>query len=263
MNLGLKDKVALVAAASKGLGRAIALELSAEGAKVAICARNKETLFKAKDEITSQTRGQVLAFVADVTDKRQVKEMVEGVIKEFGTVQILVSNAGGPPSGMAEDFTPDDYREAIELNLLSTINLCYEVIPLMKKQRWGRIINMTSVAAKQPVNTLILSNTARAGVLGFSKSLSSQLAPFGITVNSVCPGYTKTERVESLAKSFELSGRGRAEDFFHNIEKVVPLGRMAKPEEIAHAVVFLASERASYITGVALQVDGGYISGLF
>jgi 3-oxoacyl-[acyl-carrier protein] reductase len=263
MNLGLKDKVALVAAASKGLGKAIAFEFSAEGAKVAICARNKETLFKAKNEITSQTKGQVLAFVADVTDKRQVKEMVEGVIKEFGTVEILVSNAGGPPSGMFEDFTLDDYRKALELNLLSTINLCYEVIPLMKKQRWGRIINMTSVAAKQPVNTLILSNTARAGVLGFSKSLSSRLAPFGITVNSVCPGYTKTERVENLAKSFELSGKGRAEDYFKNVEKLVPLGRMAKPEEIAQAVAFLASERASYITGVALQVDGGYISGLF
>lgn len=263
MDLGIENRVALVAASSKGLGKAIALQLSREGSKVVICARGKERLLKTRDEIASETGGEVKAFVADVTDRNQVSELVNQVVGEFGTIEILVCNAGGPPSGMVAEFTLDDYQEALELNLLSAVNLCYEVIPLMKKQKWGRIINMVSISAKQPIDTLILSNTARAGVLGFSKSLSNQLAPYGITVNSVCPGYTKTERVENLAKSFEENGKGTVKDFYNNIEKNVPLGRLGKPEEIAQAAAFLASEGAGYITGVALQVDGGYIKALF
>jgi len=263
MDLGIKNKVALVAASSKGLGKAVALQLSREGSKIVICARNKDRLFKTRDEIAAETGGMVRAFIADVRNKNQVKKMVEQVVNEFGTIEILVCNAGGPPSGMADEFTLDDYRNALELNLLSTINLCYEVIPLMKKQKWGRIINMTSVTAKQPIDTLILSSTTRAGVLGFSKSLSNQLAPYGITVNSVCPGYTKTERVKNLAKSFEESGKGTVRDFYRNIEKAIPMNRLGTPEETAQAVAFLASEGASYITGVALQTDGGYINALF
>jgi 3-oxoacyl-[acyl-carrier protein] reductase len=263
MDLGIKNRVALVAAASRGLGKAIALQLSREGVKVVICARNKEKLFKARDEIAAGTGGQVKAIAADVANRAGVSNLVKQAVEAFGTVDILVSNAGGPPSGMAEDFTPDDYQKALELNLLSTVSLCYEVMPLMKKQRWGRIITMTSVSAKQPIDNLILSNTSRAGVLGFSKSLSGQLAPYGITVNSVCPGYTRTERVEELARSFAESGKGTVTDYYRNIEKSIPIGRLASPEEIANAVVFLASERASYITGVALQVDGGYIRSIF
>lgn len=263
MDLGIKNRVALVAASSKGLGKAVAFQLSREGSKVVICARNKERLFKTRDEITSQTRGQVRAFLADVRDREQVSRMVKNVVDEFGTIEILVCNTGGPPSGLADEFTLDDYRDALALNLLSTVNLCYEVIPLMKRKKWGRIINMTSVSAKQPIDTLILSNTARTGVLGFSKSLSNQLAPYGITVNSVCPGYTRTERVESLARSFEKQGKGTIKDFYKDIEKDIPMGRLGNPEEIAHAVIFLASERAGYITGVALQIDGGYIKALF
>lgn len=263
MDLGIKNRVALVAAASRGLGKAIAFELSREGARVVICARDKERLFKTRDEIAAGTGGEVKAFVADVMDRAEVSSLMKKAVEAFGTVDILVSNAGGPPSGTAEDFTLDDYQKALELNLLSTISLCYEVIPMMKKQRWGRIITMTSVSAKQPIDNLILSNTSRAGVLGFSKSLSSQLAPYGITVNSVCPGYTRTERVEELAASFAASGKGTIHDFYRNIEKSIPIGRLAAPEEIANAVSFLASERASYITGIALQVDGGYIKSLF
>jgi 3-oxoacyl-[acyl-carrier protein] reductase len=263
MDLGIKNKVALVAASSRGLGKAIAFKLSREAAKVVICARNRERLFKTGDEIAAETGGIVKAIVADVRDMKQVGEMVEQTVKELGTIEILVSNAGGPPSGMADDFALDDYQDALELNLLSTVNLCYEVIPFMKKQKWGRIINLTSVAAKQPIDSLILSNTARAGVLGFSKSLSNQVASYGITVNSICPGYTKTERVEELARSFEESGKGTVKDFYKNIQKNIPAGRLGTPKEIAHAVAFLASEGAGYITGVALQVDGGYIKGLF
>ena len=263
MDLGIKDRVALVTASSKGLGKAVAFQLSKEGAKVVICARNKEKLCKTRDEIAEKTKGEVKAFVCDVTDREQVNKLVKKALEEMGTVGILVCNAGGPPSGMADEFTLDDYQKALELNLLSTVNLCYEIIPLMKKQKWGRIINIASVSAKQPINNLILSNTSRAGVMGFSKSLSNQLASFGITVNSVCPGYTRTKRVEELAESFEKAGKGTVEEFYRNIEKMIPAGRLGKPEEIAQAVAFLASEGAGYITGVALQIDGGYIKYIF
>ncbi len=263
MDLGIKERVALVAASSRGLGKAIAQRLSQEGAKVVICARDEERLLKTRDEIAASTGGVVKAIKADVTDKDQVIQLVKKTVDEFGTIDILVCNAGGPPSGMADKFTAADYAQALELNLLSTINLCYEVMPLMKKQKWGRIINMTSVSAKQPIDNLILSNTSRAGVLGFSKSISNQLAPFGITVNSVCPGYTKTERVDELARSFEESGKGTVKDFYSNIEKAIPAGRLGTPEELAQAVAFLASEGAGYITGIALQVDGGYIKAVF
>jgi 3-oxoacyl-[acyl-carrier protein] reductase len=263
MNLGIKDKTALVTASSHGLGKAIALQLSREGANVAICARGEEDLMRTKIEIAERAGGKVVAQTADVTDKSQVNNLVKRVIDKFGTIDILICNAGGPPSGMVENFGLEDYRKALELNLLSTVNLCYEVMPTMKKQNWGRIVNLTSVSAKQPIDTLILSNMARAGVLGFSKSLSSQLAPYGITVNSVCPGYTRTERVESLAKSFEEAGKGTVQDFFKNIENMIPMGRLGRPYEIATTVVFLCSEAASYITGVALQVDGGFVKAIF
>jgi 3-oxoacyl-[acyl-carrier protein] reductase len=263
MDLGIKNRVALVAAASRGLGKAIAFQLSKEGAKVVICARGEQRLHQARDDIASNTGGEVRAFVADVTDKRQVKDVVGKIVDEFGTIDILVSNAGGPPAGSIDDFGDEDYRKALELNLMSTVNLCYEVIPLMKKQKWGRIINLTSVSAKQPIKTLILSNTSRAGVLGFTKSISEQLAPYGITVNAICPGYTKTERVDELAQSFADSGKGSIEDFYRNIEASIPSGRFGTPDEVASAAAFLASGRAAYITGVSLQIDGGYIKGLF
>jgi 3-oxoacyl-[acyl-carrier protein] reductase len=262
MNLGIRDKAALVAASSRGLGKAIAFELAREGAKVAICARGKDKLLKTRNEIEEQTQSKVIAHVADVTNKAQVKALVSHVVEEFGSLDILICNAGGPPSGMAEEFDTDDYSNALELNLLSTVNLCYEALPHMKKQNWGRIINMTSVSAKQPIDTLILSNTARSGVLGFSKSLSNQVASYGITVNSICPGYTRTERVEALAQSFEEKGKGSVQDFYRNIEKIIPAGRLGRPEEVASAAVYLCSEAASYITGVALQVDGGYVKSL-
>lgn len=263
MDLGIRDKNALVAASSRGLGKAIALQLSREGVNVAICARNEGPLLRTKNELVEMAEGHVMAQVADVTDKGQVQKLVKQVVETFGSIDILVCNAGGPPSGMAEDFGVDDYKDALELNLLSTVNLCYEAAPHMKRQKWGRIVNLTSVSGKQPIENLILSNTARAGVLGFSKSLSSQLAPFGISVNSVCPGYTRTERVEDLARTFEKTGKGSIQEFFQNIEKSIPMGRLGRPYEIAAAAVFLCSEAASYITGIALQVDGGFIKAIF
>jgi 3-oxoacyl-[acyl-carrier protein] reductase len=263
MDLGIQNKVALVAASSSGLGKAVALQLSREGTKLAICARNEKRLLRTRKIIAKETGGVVQAYIADVTQKDQVHQMVTDIVAEFGAIDILVCNAGGPPPGFLDDFTPDDYRNAVELNLMSTICLCYEVVPHMKKNRWGRIICVTSVSAKQPILNLILSNTARAGVLGFAKSLSEQIAPFGITVNSVCPGYTKTERIEDLAQSFVDSGKGTQEDFYKTIEASIPMRRLGTTEEFGHTVAFLASEGAGYITGAALQIDGGYIKSLF
>ena len=263
MDLGIQDKVALVAASSRGLGKAVAQKLSREGAKLAICARNEIKISKAGDNIAAETGGIVQAYTADVTQKDQVKQMVADIISSLGSIDILVCNAGGPPPGFVDDFSPDDYRNAVELNLMSTISLSYAVLPHMKKNRWGRIICIASVSAKQPVPNLILSNTARAGVLGYAKSLSEQVAAYGITVNSVCPGYTKTERVEELARSYADSGKGTQEDFYKTIEASIPMNRLGTTEEFAHTVAFLASEGAGYISGVALQIDGGYIKGLF
>jgi 3-oxoacyl-[acyl-carrier protein] reductase len=263
MDLGIKNQVALITAASQGLGKAVALRLSLEGARVIICSRSLDNLTKAADEIAADTGGKVRTIACDVTDENQVKRMVQDIVGEFGRLDILVCNAGGPPAGTAEDFELDDYRKALELNLLSTIHLCNLTVPHMKKHKWGRIIGMTSVSVKQPIDNLILSNTARTGVTGYLKTLSNQVAPFGITVNSVCPGYTKTQRVENLAKSFAESGKGTLEDFYDKLEKDIPMKRIGTPEEFAQVVAFLASQGAGYITGVSLQVDGGYIKGLF
>jgi len=263
MDLGITGKVALVTAASRGLGYAAALRLSREGAGVAICSRTEEKIQLAKEEIARETEGEVFAATCDVTDKEQVSRLVGQVADEFGSIDILVTNAGGPAAGLAADFTPDDYRTAVELNLMSTIELCYQVLPQMKANKWGRIVAITSVAARQPIEHLILSNTARAGVLGFMKTLSAQVAPDGVTVNSVCPGYTKTERIVELSEMFAQSGQGTVEEFYRNIEVDVPMGRMGTPEEFANVVAFLASDCASYITGVALPIDGGWTKGLY
>ena len=263
MDLGIEGKVALVTAASKGLGKAVAIQLALEGAKVIICSRNLESLQKAKSEIAKKTNVTVHTISCDVTDEEQIKQMINSIQQEFGTIDILVTNAGGPPSGSFSDFDVDDYRKAVELNLLSTISLCQKVVPLMQKQKWGRIVMMTSVSVKQPIDNLILSNTARTGVIGFMKSLSNEVAKDGITVNSICPGYTKTQRVENLAKAFTDSGNGTIEDFYNKLESSIPMKRIGSPEEFAQSVAFLVSEGAGYITGVSLKVDGGFAKGLF
>lgn len=263
MDLGIKDKVALVTAASKGLGKAVAIQLALEGAKVIICSRNLESLQKAKSEIAEKTNNEVLIFACDVTEEKKVKQMINSIINEFGTIDILITNAGGPPAGSFSDFDIKDYRKAVELNLISTISLCQKVVPLMQKQKWGRIVMMTSVSVKQPIDSLILSNTARTGVIGFMKSLSNEVAKDGITVNSICPGYTKTQRVENLAKGFVESNKGTLEEFYKKLETDIPMKRIGTPDEFAQTVAFLVSEGAGYITGVSLKVDGGFARGLF
>ncbi|MHA1333070.1 MAG: SDR family oxidoreductase [Candidatus Odinarchaeia archaeon] len=263
MDLGLKDKVAVVAASSRGIGKAVALGLAHEGVKLTICARGEEQLFKTAEEIRQKTGAQVLAIPTDVTKEEQVKNLIKETIKEYETVHILVNNAGGPPTGYFLEIPQKTWEEAVRLNLMSTIYMCREVIPYMIKQKWGRIINLTSFSVKQPIDGLILSNTVRAGVIGLAKTLSNEYGKYNILVNNVCPGYTFTERVKKLAET-KANAQGTTPDkIIENWTKNIPLGRLGKPEEIANLVVFLASEKASYITGTSIQVDGGLIKGIY
>ncbi len=262
MNFGLKNKVALVSAASKGLGKAIALELSREGVLVAICARGEELLMKTKKEIEEETGNKVFAMKADITSYDNIKEFVNATRENLGPIDILVTNAGGPPAGEFFDFDDKDWQSAFELNLLSVIRLIREVVPDMKKKGWGRIINMTSISVKQPIANLILSNVIRAGVVGLTKSLSNDLARYNILVNSVAPGYIMTERVENLVKANAKKEGISQDEILSRLTANTALSRVGNPSEIGAVVAFLASERASYITGQTILVDGGMFKGL-
>lgn len=262
MDFGLKGRAAIVAASSSGLGRAIAMELAAEGANVTINARSESALQQTAEEIHSATGAEVLTVAGDLTKEEDVRRLIAETKASRGRVDILVTNAGGPPAGFFDDFKEDDYRKAVELNLISTIALCREAAPYMKEAGWGRIVAITSIAAKQPVDNLILSNTARAGVLGFMKSLSQQVASFGITVNTVCPGYHLTERLESLASFMANKEGATVEEVYARWAASTPMNRIGDPKEFAAAVAFLCSSRASYITGAVLQIDGGAYKGL-
>jgi 3-oxoacyl-[acyl-carrier protein] reductase len=263
MDLGVRGKAAIVAAASSGLGKAAAMELAREGARVAINARNEEQLHNAAAEIQSSTGAEVLAIAGDVTDEALVRKLISETRNKFGSVDVLVANAGGPPAGFFDDFSAQHYRDAIELNLISTINLCREAVPHMRERGWGRIVAITSIAAKQPVENLILSNTARAGVLGFMKSLSQQIAADGITVNTLCPGFHLTERLKSLSSSIAQNEGVSVEDVYARWAASTPMKRIGDPREFAAVVAFLCSERASYLTGTVIQVDGGAYRALY
>lgn len=262
MDLGIAEKVAIITGSSQGIGKAIATGIAKEGAKVAICARNEDKLKKTAKEIESLTGSQVLPVQTDLTNKEDIKSLVETTAKKLGGVDILVNNTGGPPSALFAETSEEDWRNAVDSLLMSVANCCKEVIPYMKKHKWGRIINMTSFAVKQPAERLILSNSVRAAVLGLTKTLSNELAEYGILVNAVCPGWTLTRRVEELAKSTADKTGKKYEAIIANWADNIPLKRLAKPEEIANLVVFLASEKASYITGAVVQVDGGFIKSL-
>lgn len=262
MDLGLKDRVAIVTGSSQGIGKAIAFGLAKEGAKVTICARNTETLRDASREITAATGSDVLPLHVDLREKEDIASMVKATVETFGRIDILVNNSGGPPSRRFLETTEENWRSAIESMLMSVINCSQEVIPYMKQNTWGRIINMTSFAAKQPAERLILSNSIRAGILGLTKTLSNELAEHRILVNAVCPGWTQTQRLEELAKVQAETSEGTYKTVIDEWAKNIPLKRLARPEEIANLVVFLSSDKASYITGAVIQVDGGFIKSL-
>ena len=263
MDLGLKNKVALVAASSQGLGRAVAEELAAEGAALVLCARDSRTLAETAASIAEKTNAHVLAVPADVTVAKDIKRLVDAGNERFGRIDILVTNAGGPPAGRFEQLTHQQWEDAIRLTLLSAVELTRQVLPGMKERRWGRIINITSIAVKQPVENLLLSNSLRAGLTGFARTLANEVAPDGITVNNVLPGYTRTERLDELAQMMAEKQGISASEFRGKWEKEIPMGRLGEPREFAAMVTFLASERASYVTGTSIQVDGGWIRSLF
>ena len=257
MDLGLRGRVALVTAASKGMGRACAVALGGEGARVAMCARTEADLRGAADEVR-KTGAEVLAVPADVTRGADVTALVDRVAQTFGGVDILVANAGGPPRGFFDELGDEQWQGAFELSLLSTVRLVRAVLPSMRAQRWGRILTIQSVSVKQPLPDLVLSNAVRPGVAGLMKTLASQLGKDNITVNTVCPGRIMTDRFLSGMKVHGLS----RDDYLARQSTDIPLGRIGTPEEFASVVTFLASERASYVTGVAIQVDGGLVRGL-
>jgi 3-oxoacyl-[acyl-carrier protein] reductase len=259
MDLGLTGRVALVTAASKGMGKASAMGLAAEGAKVVMCARTESDLKTAAEEIRAKTKAEVLAMPADVTKKDDVAALVDRAIKAFGHIDILVANAGGPPRGYFEDMTDEQWQGAFDVLLLSVVRLVRAVLPSMKARRWGRILTIQSVSVKQPIPELLLSNAVRPGVAGMMKTLAGQLGKDGITVNTVCPGKIMTDRFLGGQK---ISGLSREEYLARAVEDV-PIRRVGTPEEFANVIVFLASERASYVTGVSVQVDGGLVRGLF
>jgi 3-oxoacyl-[acyl-carrier protein] reductase len=262
VNLGLKDRVALVAASSQGIGRATAEAFAAEGCRVAMCSRNPLTLQAAAEEIRKQHNAEVLAQACDVGDAAAVKSFVAAVAEKFGGVDICVTNAGGPPAKGFLSATLDEWQRALDLNFLSTVYFAREVIPLMQRKRWGRIVTVTSITTKQPVPDLVLSNAVRAAVVGLVKSLANEFGKDGILVNNVGPGFTATDRLKELAKA-RASASGKSEQqIFEGWAADAPLQRLGDPREVAETIVWLASERASYITGQTVLVDGGIYKGL-
>ncbi len=262
MDLGLRGKVALVAAASRGLGRAIADVLAAEGASLVICARGADELEVARKSIASRAGANIHAVVADLSDRAQIDNVAREALGTFGRVDILVTNAGGPPAGKFETHAWDAWQRAVDLTLRSAVELTRAVLPGMRERKWGRIINVTSIAVKQPVDNLMLSNSVRSAVTGFARTLANEVATDGITVNNILPGYTRTERVEQLADATAAKEGLTRRDIVARFEQEIPMRRLGEPAEFAALAAFLASEQASYITGQSIAVDGGWIRSL-
>jgi 3-oxoacyl-[acyl-carrier protein] reductase len=262
MELGLKGRVAIVAGSSEGMGRAAAEAFAAEGARVAMCARTEAKLNAAAEEIRKRHGAEVFAMAADVSDAGAVKRFVTAVAEKFGGVDVCVANAAGPPARNFFSAGNDDWQKAFAMNFMSVVHFARETLPWMQKKKWGRLITITSVSVKQPIADLILSNAVRAGVVGLVKSLANEFGEDGITVNNVAPGYTATERLKQLAATRALAAGVQPEDFYQKWAADTPLKRIAEPEEVADAILWLASDRASYVTGQTVLVDGGSYRGL-
>jgi 3-oxoacyl-[acyl-carrier protein] reductase len=261
METGLRDRVAIVAASSQGIGRAAAQAFAAEGCRVAMCARKRPALQQAAEKIQQQYNVPVLAEAFDVTDAGAVRDFVKSVVARFGSVDICVTNAGGPPAKGFLATSNDDWRQALDQNFLSTVYFAHEVIPHMQAKHWGRIITITSITTKQPVPDLVLSNAVRTAVVGLVKSLANEFGKDGILVNNVAPGYTATDRLKDLARSRSAATNQSEKDIYEGWAKDSALKRVALPEEVADTIVWLASERASFITGQTILVDGGAYKG--
>jgi 3-oxoacyl-[acyl-carrier protein] reductase len=262
MDLGLSGRTALVCGSSKGLGRAIAEALAAEGTNVILNSRSADRLAVAQAEIAGATGAQVAAVPADLSDPDAIEVLLNASKEAFGAIDILVTNTGGPPSGPFEAHSSGVWRQAIAQNLESVVNLVRATLPGMKERRWGRIVNVTSISVKQPVAGLILSNALRAAVTGFAKTIANEAAPFGVTVNNVLPGFTRTERLVELADATAARTQGSPDEVYEGWKKDVPMGRLGEPEELAALTAFLCSEKAAYVTGQSIAVDGGWIKGL-
>jgi len=263
MDLGLKGRPALVAAASRGLGKACAMSLAAEGASVAICSRDRGAIEAARDEIAEATGATVVAVAADVSREDDALRFVQEGIEALGGCQILVANAGGPPTGRFEDLDEDAVRLSLVLNFFSTLRMAREALPAMREAGYGRIVLILSIAAKQPIANLILSNTIRAGLAGWARTLADEVGPDGITVNGVLPDGVLTDRVRSLHVDRARQTGRSVEEVAEDAAATVPVRRLGEPRELGDVVAFLASERSAYITGTFLAVDGGGYRGLF
>tara|TARA_B100001142_G_scaffold255801_1_gene257069 strand:- start:211 stop:1008 length:798 start_codon:yes stop_codon:yes gene_type:complete len=259
MNLNLKNKNAIVCASSQGLGKAAALDLAEEGVNLAICSRDQDKINKVKEEIHQKINSEikVIALQVDLDSPDEIQAFYKQVENDLGSVDILVNNNGGPPPSTFEQLSDDDWQKAFNSTMMSCLRLSKLVIPNMKKNAWGRIINISSVSVKTPVNGLFLSNSLRMGVLGWAKALSDELAPHGVTVNTVCPGYTRTERVEAILETQSNSSGLKKEEIEKSIAENIPMKRVGEAEDLAGLITFLASEKADYMTGLAIQVDGG------
>lgn len=262
MDLGLKGRVAAVAAASQGLGRATAQALAAEGACVAVCGRDRGRIHEAAEAIARDTGARTLGVVADVGLAADCSGFVEKTAAAFGRLDVLVTNTGGPRPGAFEAVGDADWEEAFRVTLSSVVHLIRAAVPHMRKNRWGRIVNIASLSAKQPIDGLVLSNAFRPAIAGLAKTLASELGRDGILVNTVCPGYTRTDRLDELARVRSKATGVTPEEYLAGLAKLVPLGRVAEAQEFAAVVAFLCSERASYLTGATLPIDGGACRGL-
>ena len=262
METGLRNRVAIVAASSQGIGRATALALAAEGAHLALCARKRDALEQVAEEARRAHGVSVHTDTFDVADDLSVRPFVEAVHRQFGRIDICVTNAGGPPAKPFLETSIAEWDSAYRLNLRSIVSFAHAVLPYMQQQHWGRIVTITSLSVKQPVPELVLSNSVRTGVLGLVRSLATQFGPDNITINNVGPGYTATARIKELAETRARTAGSSVAEYETQMAQEIPLRRLAQPEEIADAIVWLASERASYITGQTVLVDGGVYRGL-
>jgi 3-oxoacyl-[acyl-carrier protein] reductase len=262
MDLGLRNKVAIVTAASKGLGKATAFALAKEGVRLVICSRNKGDIEATAKEIRQKAKATVVPVVADVAKLNHLKLLVATARKRFGTVHIVVSNAGGPPHGDLLKLSDAEWLQGVELTLLSTVRLLRLVLPMMVKQKWGRFITITSITAKQPIDELIVSSTLRPGILGLTKVVANSFARKNITVNTVCPGFILTDRQKELMQARSQKDNLTMDEYLAKMSATIPAGRLGSPEEVGNVITFLASAPASYVNGVNLLIDGGLAKGI-